>query len=262
MQPIIAIQNNFFAIGRYWGGFNSGIISARSIQAMNTGIKTADLNWAWNEQPLTTDSAKQINKIKDYYKKLALPFWWWVYPSGQSPAIREMLPAQGIKFLAAIPCMAADLSSRKVKQGAPSTIAVSSVENKTDLHLWEKISFAGFEMESDTEAQYHNFITSFDISSKSPQKLFIARFDGVPVASALLFFYQDTAGIYFVSTFPAYRQKGIGLALTLATMHYAQQSGFKYCILQSSESGLNVYKQAGFKEHCHADIYCLHSGCC
>jgi ribosomal protein S18 acetylase RimI-like enzyme len=255
MLLISRIENNFFAIGRYWGGFNSGIINAQSFWAMNTGVNTADLNWVWNEQPLAADNTKQIIKIKNYYKKLVLPFWWWVYPSGQSSTIREMLPAQGIKFLMAIPCMAVDLSSWKVKQDTSSAIAVSSVENRTDVSLWEMISFAGFEMDSETQTQYHNFIASFDISGKAPQKLFIAHYDGVPVASALLFFYQDTAGIYFVSTLPAYRRKGIGLALTLATMHYARQSGFKYCILQSSESGLNVYKQAGFKEYCRADIY-------
>jgi ribosomal protein S18 acetylase RimI-like enzyme len=131
------------------------------------------------------------------------------------------------------------------------------VKSKPDLHLWGEISFAGFEMDRYTQKQYNNFIASFDISNKSPQKLFIARFGGVLVASALLFFYQNTAGIYFVSTLPAYRRKGIGLALTLATMHYAEQSGSKYCILQSSESGSNVYKQAGFREYCRADIYCL-----
>jgi ribosomal protein S18 acetylase RimI-like enzyme len=257
MPLINALQENFFAIGRYWGSLNSSLANINSIYAMKTDIPSADLNWAWNEKPLTTKRSVKISQIKYYYKQSALPFWWWVYPKGQSSTIREILQAQGINFLMAIPCMAADLSSLNAKQDVASTVAVSSVKNKTDLHLWGKISFDGFEMDSSTQKQYRNFIASFDLSSKSPQKLFIARFDGVPVASALLFFYQDTAGIYFVSTLPGYRRKGIGLALTLATMHAAKQSGFKYCILQSSESGLHVYEQAGFKEYCRADVYCL-----
>ncbi len=252
---INALQGNFFACGRYWGNLDSSINATQSIYAMSSGILSADLNWVWNERPLTLENAGEIAQIKNHYEQSALPFWWWVYPSGQSLLTKTMLEGAGFHRETEIPCLAADLSGRMVDAVISSAMTISLVENNEDLTRWEEISFAGFAMDVTTSKQYHDFVASFDYSGASPLKLFLACFAGQPVATALLFFHQDTAGIYFVSTLSAYRRRGIGLSLTQATMQYAQRAGSKYIILQSSKAGLRVYKQAGFKEYCRADIY-------
>jgi ribosomal protein S18 acetylase RimI-like enzyme len=257
MTFITALEENFFACGRYWGSLNSSLNSTQTISSMNSGIISADLNWVWNEAPLTLDNAGVIAQIKNSYEHLALPFWWWVYPSGQSLLTKTMLEGAGLHQETAIPCLAADLSRLPVDAALPVAITISLVENDRDLACFEEISFTGFAMEAASQKQYHNFISSFDISCTSPQKLFLAFFAGKPVATALLFFYKETAGIYFVSTLPAYRRRGIGLSLTRATMHYAQRAGSQFIILQSSAAGLRVYQQAGFKEYCRADIYTI-----
>jgi ribosomal protein S18 acetylase RimI-like enzyme len=257
MTFINALEENFFACGRYWGKLDSSLNGTSEIYAMISGIMSADLNWVWNERPLTIDNAGEIAQIKNQCEQLVLPFWWWVYPSGQSLLTKSMLEGAGFHLETTIPCLAADLSGHIIDKAMPAAITISLVENNKDLNCWEEISFTGFAMDVTDQKQYHNFVVSFDISSTSPQKLFLAYFEGKPVATALLFFYRDTAGIYFVSTLPAYRRNGIGLSLTQATMKYAQKSGSKYIILQSSEAGLRVYQQAGFKEYCRADIYSL-----
>jgi GNAT superfamily N-acetyltransferase len=257
MNIINAIEENFFAIGHYWGSLNSSINHQQSIHSMNTGIPTADLNWVWNEKPIVTRDARKITQIKKHYKQLELPFWWWVYPRGQSSSLRDILDEGGFHFIEAIPCLAASLFALNIEACNSARIAVSLVKSKNELNLWEKISFSGFEMDINTKKQYHRFVASFDINAESRQKLFLAYYDGKPVGTALSFFNNDTAGIYFVSTLPNYRRRGIGLVTTLSVMGYAKQAGFKYCILQASQSGLNVYKQAGFEKHCQADIYSL-----
>jgi GNAT superfamily N-acetyltransferase len=255
MTFINALEENFFACGRYWGNRNSSFNRTQSISAMSSGIISADLNWVWNDRPLTVDNAAEIAQIKNHYEQLALPFWWWVYPSGQSLLTKTMLEEAGFHQETAIPCLAADLSGLPVDAALPVATAISLVENNKDLACWEEVSFTGFAMETAAQKQYHNFVSSFDLSCASPLKLFLACFAGKPVATALLFFYKETAGIYFVSTLPAYRRRGIGLSLIRATMHYAQRAGSKYIILQSSAAGRRVYQQAGFKEYCLADIY-------
>jgi ribosomal protein S18 acetylase RimI-like enzyme len=204
-----------------------------------------------------TKTTGKITQVKKYYEQLALPFWWWIYPSGQSSSLKEVLGECGFHFVDAIPCLAATLSTLTLEACTSAKIAVSLIKSKKDLNLWEKISFAGFEMDATAEKQYRRFVFSFDITTESPQKLFLAYFAGRPVGTALSFFHNDIAGIYFVSTLPHCRRRGVGLAVTLAAMGYAKQAGFKYCVLQASESGLNVYKHAGFKEYCQADIYSL-----
>ena len=74
MDLIKHIEENFFAVCRYWGGLNSSLIQTGSIGAMNTGAAIADINWVWNEKPLTNDDAKSIADIIEYLQKIKSAF--------------------------------------------------------------------------------------------------------------------------------------------------------------------------------------------
>lgn len=255
---IEVIENNIFAIGRYWGSFNSSANCADGICSMHTGIEVADLNWTWNKRHLRKKDGTIIRQIKKNYDNLNLPFWWWVYPSGKSEKTKEILLSQGFKHSESIACMAIDLSSDQVIQIQKNNeMKISLVKDNRELKKWESVSLAGFEMPQRTRRQYNEFVKSFDISKKARQKLFLAYWQGEPVGTALLFLHGDAAGIYFVTTLSAYRDKGIALALVRRAMKYVQSSAYKYCVLQSSKEGFNVYLRAGFKEYCQADVYCI-----
>ncbi len=255
MDAIENIEENFFAVGRYWGSLNFSLTQAGSIWAMNTGVSISDLNWAWNEKPLTNDNAKSILGIKEIYKQLNLRFWWWTYPRGQSPKTISLLEDAGLRLIEKVPCMAADLTNSAIEEKISDNIKISQVKDKNDLLLWADISFHGFEMPERAREQYGAFVSAFALGDQSPQKLFLAYCAGKPVATSLLFTHKNTAGIYYVSTLPAYRNKGLGLLITLAAMQTAKESGFKNVILQATPLGAKVYIRAGFKEYCQADVY-------
>lgn len=257
MDLIKNIEENFFAVCRYWGSLNSSFIQTGSIGAMNTGVAIADINWLWNEKPLTSDNAKSIADIKEIYKKINLRFWWWIYPYGQSPETGKILQDAGLRLIEKVPCMAADLNDSVSDKQIPDSITISPVKDKNDLHIWEDTSFHGFEMPRRAREQYGAFVSSFDLGAQSPQKLFLAYFEEKPVATSLLFTHNNSAGIYYVSTLPAFRNKGFGLKITQAAMQAAKESGFKNVILQATPLGAKVYTRAGFKEYCLADIYKL-----
>lgn len=246
-----------FAVSRYWGNFNSSISGNGIISSMNTGIAVADLNWTWNEKPLAEKEVEIIKRVKKKYQELKLPFWWWVYPCGQSRETKEILIKEGFDYLGSIPCLAVDVSTTKIAVQENKDMETSFVQDTNELKIWEEISFAGFEMPQETSKQYNRFVASFDLSEKSPQKLFLAYCNGQPVATALLFLQKNAIGIYFVTTIAEHRNKGIALAMIMAIMKYAKIEGYKYCVLQSSKEGLNVYMQAGFKEYCKADVYSI-----
>jgi GNAT superfamily N-acetyltransferase len=255
MDLIKNIEENFFAVSRYWGSLNSSVRNIGSIWAMNTGTTISDINWAWNEEPLTYNDAGAIEDIKEVYQKLNLRFWWWIYPRGQSLETRGQLHDAGLRLIEKVPCMAADLNDTVSKRQTPDNITISQVKDKNDLLIWKDISFDGFEMPSRAREQYSAFVASFNISQQSPQKLFLAYLDGKPVATSLLFTHENLAGIYYVSTLPAYRNKGCGLKITQAAMQAAKEAGFKNVILQATQLGTKVYLRAGFKEYCRADVY-------
>lgn len=257
MNAIEAIEKNFFVVGRYWGSLNSSLTRNGPIWAMNTGVPISDINWVWNEKPLAKDNAKSITDIKEIYQKLNLRFWWWVYPTGQSPKTISLLYDAGLRLIEKVPCMAADLDIETMDEKIPENITISEVVDKNALQIWADISFRGFEMSPRTRDQYSSFVSSFDLKSQSPQRLFLAYLDGQAVATSLLFIHNNTAGIYYVSTLQNYRNKGLGFNITLAAMQAAKESGFRNVILQASPFGFKVYRQMGFKKYFQAEIYKL-----
>ncbi len=256
MNIIESIEEIFFANGRYWGGLNSSLYNSDSIWAMNTGIQSADLNMVWNEKPLTDSNRKDIKHIKKIFQKVGLPFWWWVFPSAQSPITSELLKSEGFSFVERIPSMLTDLTVL-ADDPRDASLTIMQVTNREELFLWEKVSFSGFDFPSKTRQQYNQFVGTFNLLPDSPQKFFLAWWNGKPVATSLLFLHKKAAGIYFVSTLAEYRKKGIGLALTDETMRRAKHAGARFATLQSSLDGLHVYQQAGFKEYCRVDVYSL-----
>lgn len=257
MNVLNDIEDNFFAVARYWGSLNSSLLKAGPIWAMHTGVAISDMNWAWNEKPLTETDAESIEKIKESYQQQNLRFRWWVYPRGNSEQTINMLQNAGLRLIQKIPCMAADLDIETMDKKIPEHITISEVTDKNTLYIWTDISLRGFEMSPRTKDQYSAFVSSFDLGSQSPQRLFLAYLDGQAAATSLLFVHNNTAGIYYVSTLRNYRNKGLGFYITLAAMRAAKELDFKNVILQASPFGFKVYKRMGFQEYCQAEIYKL-----
>lgn len=249
------IEENFFAVSRYWGSLTSFFSPDASIGAMSTGVAVSDINWAWNQTPLTVPGRKFVGDAIHYYDQADVRFWWWVFPGAQSSETHRLLLEAGLRFYAKVPCMTADLQTMPGDESMHDAITFLQVKTKTDLQTWTDVSFAGFEMPIHVRDQYNRFISSFIISDKSPQKLFIAFLDNKPAATSLLFTYRHTAGLYYVSTLPKFRNKGCGLKVTRAAMICAKESGLKNVVLQATPLGEKIYRKTGFRISCLAEIY-------
>ncbi len=255
MYNLEYVEDNFFAVGRYWGGLNSSFQRKDDVCSMHTGVAISDFNWAWNEKPLSADSAESIEEIKKYYGKINLRFWWWMYPRGDTPQSRDLLAGAGMDLIAQIPCMAADLDIKALEEKIPARITIAEVKNNDDLPLWADISFRGFQMPERARDQYSAFVLSFARGERQAQRLFLAYVDGNPAATSLLFMNKETAGIYYVATLPEFRGKSLGFFVTLAAMRAAKNEGYKKIILQATPTGEKVYRRIGFQEICRAQIY-------
>jgi len=257
MRGLESVENNFFAAGRYWGGLNSSFRQKGVVCSMHTGVTISDFNWAWNEKPLAANDTKLIEEIKEVYRQQNLRFWWWVYPRGNTPQTTAILEGAGMRLIAQIPCMAADFNVKTLNNKTPEKATVSEIKNTNDLLAWADVSFRGFEMPQRTREQYRDFVLSFSRGNKEAQKLFLAYIGGEPAATSLLFMDQDTAGIYYVSALPEFRNRGLGFYATTAAMRAAKGAGCKKVILQATPAGEKIYRRIGFQEICRAQIYKL-----
>lgn len=249
------VEETFYANARYWGGLNASFLSTGNLCAMNTGIDSADLNMVWNEKPLAASDSNDVGTVKKYFQNLSLPFWWWLFPSARSSESEETIKNCGFSRVTSIPSMAAELTTQSSRPSGNTAITIHTVTSPSDLAVWEDVSFGGFEFPTETRKQYTRFTGSFNLAANSPQKFFMAFYEGKPVGTSLLFLHKNMAGLYFITTLADFRKKGIGLNLTLATLHFAASAGARYATLQSSPDGFRIYQQAGFREICRVDVY-------
>jgi predicted acetyltransferase len=88
-----------------------------------------------------------------------------------------------------------------------------------------------------------------------PLHHFLGRLDGEPVATASLLPAGGIAGVYDVSTVPEARRRGIGTAMTLATLRAARDLGYQLAFLQPSAMGRPLYERIGFRQRCVCPVY-------
>jgi ribosomal protein S18 acetylase RimI-like enzyme len=82
----------------------------------------------------------------------------------------------------------------------------------------------------------------------APSRTYLARLDGVPVATSLGLVVDGILGIFNVATLEPARRKGIGRAVTLAALVEGAARGADIAVLQSSEAGHHVYEALGFRD--------------
>ena len=75
----------------------------------------------------------------------------------------------------------------------------------------------------------------------------VARLDGRPVASAMVLCSHGVAGVYWVSTVPDARRRGLAERVTLAVGNAGFDLGMRVAALQASVMGFPVYVRMGYE---------------
>ena len=76
------------------------------------------------------------------------------------------------------------------------------------------------------------------------------------IATALLFFNNETAGIYHVVTLPEFRKKGFGSQLFSYCQQVALQNDTKKIIAQSTQQGLAAWQKTGMRQYGKFYLFC------
>jgi ribosomal protein S18 acetylase RimI-like enzyme len=76
---------------------------------------------------------------------------------------------------------------------------------------------------------------------------YVAYVEGAPAATSTLFVNDRVAGIYYVGTLAAYRERGLGEAVTRRCIIDGAAAGCDMASLQASPEGLPIYERMGFR---------------
>jgi ribosomal protein S18 acetylase RimI-like enzyme len=137
----------------------------------------------------------------------------------------------------------------------PDGLRIGIVEDLSELQIWVRTFLTGYEIPLLWEYDFYHLMAG--IGHQLPVRCYIGYLNGKPVATSLMFLAARVAGIYNVATLPEARRRGLGTALTLAPLYEARDMGYRVATLQSSEHGVNLYRQLGFQPVCQMVHYYL-----
>lgn len=193
--------------------------------------------------------------ILDHFLAQNLPFFWVAWPPEGAPGLADYLDATGLTFERFdMPAMARRLDGLPAIT-LPDGVEIVRVRTAQDQADWLAVHMAGFEEPEAARPDFGQYLASSLAESPPEVEHFVARWRGEPRAISTLLRAPLAAGIYHVTTLPAYRGRGLGRALTLAAMHEARRAGYAQAILFATPSGYPLYRGMGFETVATAELF-------
>ncbi|BAZ45181.1 putative acetyltransferase [Chondrocystis sp. NIES-4102] len=251
---VTALEANLFS---YWSNYGRSnlaqLYTASNLVYFVTGINSVLYNQVVYAQ-LTVDQVESaIAQVFEHFIPKRIPFCWWTSPSTQPTDLGLYLEAKGLMYLGEFPGMAIDLSNLDSQQQLKD-IKIIRVNDLNTLKSWLEIAAVGFNVPLTLLDEILPLEAS--LAMESPGYIrYLALWQNTPVAISALYLNAGVAGIYFVTTLPAARGKGIATNITQTALKDAQKLGYKVAILQASVMGKNIYQRLGFQECCQLGMY-------
>jgi len=176
---------------------------------------------------------------------------WVIGPTSRPKELSVYLEKNGFQLQYECPGMAIDL--RRVKENEPcncTDLIIRMIDNEKMLRKAADIaSITLFEGGDIAASLNKNLLMERNV------KFYLGFVDGKAVASSILYFSNGIAGLYNVGVMEKYRNRGIGTAMTKATINDAKKAGYCIGVLDASNLGESVYRKIGFKEYCRIKYY-------
>ena len=194
------------------------------------------------------DADRRIAEAVSHFRTAGRPFAWWVGPCSRPLDLERRLEQHGLRATEFELGMAADCGNLPAQMDLPAGLEIRRVRTAAGL-----ADFAAVVAGDPPESGMTDFFRSaapLVLEENSPMQLFVGYLEGQAVASSELFLSGDIAGIYGVSTHPAFQRRGIGLAMTWAAADQGRRLGATTAALQASDAGRSLYSRLGFSPCC------------
>jgi ribosomal protein S18 acetylase RimI-like enzyme len=188
------------------------------------------------------------------YAERNLPLLWWTNPSSTPPEIGRHLISAGFVHHGELAGMAMDLNEL-VDEAYPDDLVIEPAVGTIAQQNFAQTLCQAFDTPQALVEPMIEQSLAMDYGPGGPLVNYIGFLDGQPVTTASLYLESGVAGIYNVSTLPAYRGRGFGTAVTLAPLLEAKKRGYRFSVLHSSSMAISLYRRLGFKTYCYFHQY-------
>lgn len=209
----------------------------------------------------------RIAHIVRRFREAGNAFVWWVSPYDEPEDLGARLSAAGLTLEGTAPAMAVDLADVPLDEPPPAGLEVVPVADASTLDEFLDVIAADWLEWTDGQHTDVQRRTLAAWRAQIPPRLsaepvplrWIGRVDGTVVATSRINIGAGVAGLYAISTLPAYRGRGFGRAMTIAALRAARRLDYRIAVLQSSDLGYGVYRRLGFRDLFSYGVY-VHPG--
>jgi GNAT superfamily N-acetyltransferase len=255
-QMIHALEENgaalLLAMGRAGGGEerNTGGI------AWTVGGSPLDYHNAVVRAELTEATVDQeINAFQAALTQKNVPGSWHLGPTMRPATSGERLLAHGFTNDGDDLGMGLELRSYSARISMPAELNIKPVSTLQQLANYADILAQGFG-EGEREARWvQEIFAGIGLETATSWQHLVGYAGQEPVTTVTLFYTGDTVGLYFIATAPAWRQRGLGAAITAGALEAARERGAQRAVLFASSMGHSVYRRVGFADLAPIGIY-------
>ncbi|WP_166361399.1 GNAT family N-acetyltransferase [Pseudomonas akapageensis] len=203
------------------------ILQSDRVMALKAPGEIPFVNMAWG-----IPSVESIKAVRQFYT--GRPYCWLAegHPSG----------LEDYGFLAAteFPEMLLSLDTYPSLTYS-SKITVEEVSSDSQLQVWSATAVDSFGFDITCFRDF--FYPIIRVAGCQP---FLACYEGVPAATALIYNGQFEVGVYTMSTRVEFRRKGLASAVLAAALEVAKANGARCAVLYATEMGEPLYDRLGF----------------
>ena len=215
-------------------------------EATYQGVGYANLN------PENADN--KIDSVISYFKERQLPFMWYIGPDTRPTNLGELLQKHGLNFGGEAPAMAIKISDLKPRQ-LPKGFRIELAQDQDQLRTFFDTWIESYPFPKQLGDIYYDIFTSKGFKIDYPNKFYIGYLEDNPIATSRVFHGSEFASLYWVSTNPSARGRGIATAMTINPLRESQSLGYKMACLFATNMGSHVYPKIGFKEYYKLGVY-------
>lgn len=218
------------------------------LAVVDSGLPCDTFNFICRARLDGADASGRIREALDHFATSGRPFSWWHGPADTPADLGARLVAAGLAPAESELAMAADLADLVV----PAPIAglmVQRVQTSPDLRTYARLLSALWEPPDPWVVTFYDRGAAALLDPACPLRAYLALLDGEPVGTAEMTVAGGVAGLYNISTVPAFRRRGIGSWLTVQPLLDAQREGVATGVLQAAAAGVGIYERAGFRRY-------------
>ncbi|MHB0875228.1 MAG: GNAT family N-acetyltransferase [Anaerolineae bacterium] len=218
----------------------------------------ARLNRVLSARFSDAETDARIDELLAYFAARRMPFSWFVGPADTPADLGPRLAAHGLHLRGNWTGMAFDLAAGKAAPPDIPDLEIRSIADRDGDQVWARTAAAGFAMPPVGAAGFFQVVDGVGDRLRHCSRRFVGYLDGSPSATSALYLTGGLAGLYYVSTVPGARGRGLATALTARALREAKAEGYLTAVLQASPAGASVYRRMGFVACSTIPIYDYH----